>query len=98
MNTRSGDTPAIPRLDGLPQAVGATVLIHEDGEFRVYATELEMLLRWDLFQGDRHLHTGSALRVESCIVSAKGKIGFFRRPTVARLIAAGDEASPNDPS
>lgn len=78
--------PKIPDLAGMFGAIGDTRLIHEEGSFRVYATELEMMWRWDLFEGDRHLHTGCAQRPESCIVGARSKIGFFRRPDIARIV------------
>lgn len=78
----------LPGITGGPAALADPVLLLEDGEFRVYGTELEIMWRWDLYKDDTHLHTGCAQRPESCVVSASGKIGFFRRPTVALLLDA----------
>ncbi|QDF96985.1 hypothetical protein CJ010_10830 [Azoarcus sp. DD4] len=84
MNTK--DVADIPGLAGVPEAIGTTVMIHEEDGFRVVATELAMMWRWDLFEGERHLHTGCAQRPESCVVAAKSKIRFFQRPIVAHLL------------
>jgi len=76
----------LPQLFGGPAVIADTILLLEDGEFRVYGTELEIMWRWDLYKNEEHLHTGCAQRPESCVVSAKGKISFFRLPTVTMLI------------
>lgn len=76
----------LPQFAGGPAVIADTILLLEDGEFRVYGTELEIMWRWDLYKNEEHLHTGCAQRPESCVVSAKGKISFFRRPTVMSLM------------
>lgn len=76
----------LPRLGDGSAVIANPVLLLEDGEFCVYGTELEIMWRWDLYRNEEHLHTGCAQRPESCIVSAKGKISFFRRPTVMALM------------
>jgi len=76
----------LPQFAGGPAVIANPILLLEDGEFRVYGTELEIMWRWDLYKNEEHLHTGCAQRPESCVVSAKGKISFFRRPTVMMLM------------
>jgi hypothetical protein len=76
----------LPEIAGGPPPIGEPILLEEDGDFRVYGTELAIMWRWDLFEGDTHRHTGCAQRPESCVVAARGKIGLFRRPDVARLL------------
>lgn len=61
-------------------------LIYEEGDFKVFAEELSIMWKWDLYRGDHYLHTGSAQRIESCIVSAKTRIGFFRRKDVSSVM------------
>ncbi|PKO83146.1 MAG: hypothetical protein CVU17_09970 [Betaproteobacteria bacterium HGW-Betaproteobacteria-11] len=62
------------------------ILLHEEGDFRVYAEDIGIMWKWDLYQGERHLHTGCAQRPESCVVSAKTRISFFQRKDVAGLM------------
>ena len=76
----------LPNMDGGPTPIADPVLLHEDGAFRVYGTELEIMWRWDLFEGEQHLHTAGAQRPESCIAAARSRIDLFRRPDVARLM------------
>lgn len=83
----------LPEMAGCPAAIADPVLLFEDGAFRVYGTELAIMWRWDLFEGDEHRHFGAAQRPESCIAAARSRIELFRRPHVARLMRqAADEA------
>lgn len=84
------DAPEIPELPGLPESVGKPTLILEEKGYRVYATELTIMWRWDIYNGESHIHTGCAQRPESCIVAAKVKIQFLSRPTVAALLGGRD--------
>lgn len=85
------DKHQIPDIAGIPAAIGSMVLIYEEDGFRVFATELEMMWRWDLFEGERHLHTGCAQRIESCIIAAQSKIRLFKRPTIALLLHSNED-------
>lgn len=76
----------LPPFAGGITAIANPVVLLEDGEFRVYGTELEIMWRWDLYRNEEYLHTGCAQRPESCVASAKGKISFFRRPTIMSLM------------
>ncbi|WP_068635398.1 hypothetical protein [Thauera butanivorans] len=80
------EAPAIPDLPGLPETVGEPTLVLEEDGFRVFATELTIMWRWDIYNGDAHVHTGCAQHPESCVVAARSKIRFLRRPTVAMLL------------
>lgn len=80
------EVPLIPDLPGLPEVVGETRLLCEEEGFQVYGTELAIMWRWDLYDGERHLHTGCAQSPETCLVSARSRMKFFRRPAVVGLM------------
>ncbi|MDD2877287.1 MAG: hypothetical protein PHT60_11630 [Acidiphilium sp.] len=80
------EIPEIPHVAGQPAIIGKTTLAYSEGEFRVYTTELEILWRWDLYKGERHLHTGCAHSQEGGVLQSQSKIRFFLRPNMAALI------------
>lgn len=71
--------------------VGKPMLVYAEDDYRVYATELEIMWRWDLFKGDRHLHMSWAHRPETCADAGRRKIAFFQRPTVTKLLFSRGE-------
>ena len=89
---KNSDTPEMPAIEGQPTIVASAKMAYQEGDYRVYATELEIAWRWDLFKGSNHLHTGFAYSLETSVDTARRKIVFFKRPNVTRILSLSDES------